>query len=211
LNYGLYLRDNQETEFSLNTMSDRYKTSIRQSCRNVRELLSPAYQNSMSSKICKQIKGLDVYRYAKKIALYHSMKGEVNLTTLWKTAPFQGKFCFFPTLKKDKSLLFLPATPATEFSENKYGIQEPLVDHTLAIPANEIDIIFLPLVAFDDYGTRLGMGMGYYDRTLENCSHPLLIGVAYDFQRQSYIQPQAWDISLAMIVTEVKIYRSDYA
>jgi 5-formyltetrahydrofolate cyclo-ligase len=188
-------------------MSDRYKNAIRKSCRAVREKLPTIYQFSISNKICQKILRLDEYRYAKKIALYHSMKGEVDLSSLWKTAPMQGKQCFFPSLKKNRSLLFLPATPATEFSENRFGIEEPLVDHGLEVPANQIDVIFLPLVAFDEYGTRLGMGTGYYDRTLENCSHPVLIGVAYDFQRQSYIQPQEWDIPLSMIVTETNIYK----
>lgn len=192
-------------------MSDRYKNSIRQTSLKVRELLSPEYQRSMSDRICARIRSLDVYRYAKKIALYHAMKGEVDLMPLWKTAPLHGKYCYFPALEENKSLLFLPATPVTEFTENRFGIEEPLVDHKLAIPTNDLEIIFLPLVAFDEYGTRLGMGSGYYDRTLENCPRPLLIGVAYEFQRQSYIQPQPWDIPLSIIVTETNVYRRDYA
>lgn len=189
-------------------MADRFKLALRRTYREVREKLSPTYQKKASSRVCQQIRALEQYRYAKRIALYQANAGEINLVDLWNTAPLQGKFCYFPVLTDNKALIFLPATPATSFVTNHYGIAEPDVDKTQAIATQELDIIFLPLVCFDEKGTRLGMGAGYYDRTLVHVKDTLLIGVAYDFQRQSYIDAQQWDIPLAAIITQSGTYWS---
>lgn len=189
-------------------MPNYLKNFLRLTLRGVRSRLSTHFQNQASERVCTRIKQLDPYRYAKRIALYHAVDGEINLDNLWHSAPLQGKFCYFPALTPDKKLVFLPATPATPFRKNSYNIPEPDVDFSLAISIDEINIIFLPLVAFDSYGTRLGMGAGYYDRTLAQQKPNLLIGVAYDFQHQSFIKPNEWDISLQAIVTPTQIYWS---
>ncbi len=182
-------------------VENRFKNALRKSYKQVRTHLPNVYQQAASNKVCQQITSIHQYRYAKTIALYHAVNGEIDLSGLWKSAPFQGKFCYFPLLNDDKTLSFLPATPVTPFKKNKYNIPEPDVSRELAIPASELDLIFMPLVAFDIMGTRLGMGAGYYDRTLEGENHPLLIGVAYDFQRSDFLQPQPWDVPLTAIIT----------
>lgn len=187
-------------------MTDRFKFALRQSCQHIRKSLPPVYQHNASAKICAHIYKTTHYRKAKRIALYQAIQGEISLSSLWQTAASQGKYCYFPVLNEDKTLFFLPATPATTFKENRYGINEPVVDKKEAILPEEIDIIFLPVVAFDGSGTRLGMGAGYYDRTLANNSSSILIGVAYDFQHFSYLQPHSWDIPLTAIVTPETIY-----
>lgn len=190
-------------------MADRFKQALRLTCQQIRKTLSPTYQNTVSSQVCARIRKLDQYRYAKRIALYQPVNGEIDLSGLWRSAPMQGKYCYFPALNNDKTLSFLPATPSSPFKENRYGIEEPDIGHEHAISPEQLDLIFIPLVAFDEHGTRLGMGAGYYDRTLANYRAPLLIGVAYDFQRQTYITPQPWDISLHVIVTERETYWRD--
>nr|WP_242602244.1 5-formyltetrahydrofolate cyclo-ligase [Legionella nagasakiensis] len=189
-------------------MADRFKEALRQTYRLIRKNLTLDYKQAAANKICSRIRTLEKYRYAKRIALYQSVHGEVDLGSLWKSAPLQGKYCYFPTLNEDLSLSFLPATPATQFYKNRFGIQEPCGQSEQALRPDELDIIFMPLVAFDDQGTRLGMGAGYYDRTLEKYKTRCLIGVAYDFQRLSFIAPQPWDIPLSVIVTERAIYWS---
>ncbi len=182
-------------------MANRLKNAIRRSCRQLREKLSLEYQNTASAQVCARIRNIEQYRYAKRIALYQSQKGEINLAGLWNSAPLQGKYCYFPALNEDKTLSFLPATPATPFVTNRYNIDEPEVAKSEALAPQLLDIIFIPLVAFDDRGTRLGMGVGYYDRTLAQTKGPLLFGVAYDFQKQFYIEPQPWDVPLTAVIT----------
>ena len=179
-------------------MSDRFK-----------DILRHTYKQKVSRQVCERIRRINQYRHATKIALYQAIRGEISLVPLWNSAPLQGKYCYFPVLNPNKTLSFLPATPNTIFKANRYNIQEPDVPHHLALEPGELDIIFMPLVAFDEYGTRLGMGAGYYDRTLSGEKRPLLIGVAYEFQRLAYIAPQPWDVPLAGIVTEKTIYWSN--
>jgi len=75
-------------------------------------------------------------------------------------------------------------------------------------PLAALDIALVPLVAFDDYGRRLGMGGGYYDRTFAYLRHrehwrrPKLIGVAFEFQRVAELPAQPWDVPLDGIITE---------
>ncbi|WP_419420323.1 5-formyltetrahydrofolate cyclo-ligase [Legionella sp. D16C41] len=187
-------------------MADRFKQILRNTNRAVRKKLPLSYQKEAAAKICTRIRQLKEYRYAKRIAFYHAHGGEISLKEIWQAAPMHGKYCYFPVITAEKKLLFLPATPATPLIENHYGILEPDVDLTHAIAPSNLNLIFIPLLAFDNYGTRLGMGAGYYDRTLENEHHALLIGVAYDFQYEPYIIPQEWDVPLTAVITPNNIY-----
>ena len=183
-------------------MDDRFKWALRKTCQNIRQKLPLAYQRNMSHQVCTHIRRLDQYRYAKRIALYQAMNGEIDLSSIWRSAPLQGRYCYFPALNDDKTLSFLPATPASVFRKNRFGIEEPDIDRNHAVTPAELDVIFIPLVSFDKKGTRLGMGAGYYDRTLAHSRAPLLVGVAYEFQRQSFLEAQSWDVPLSVIVTE---------
>lgn len=187
-------------------MIDYIKWSLRQSQKLVREKLSVSYQAKASNIICTKIQELKLYNIAKRIGFYQATRGEINLNSLWQLACVQQKFCYFPVIRPDKTLSFLPATSTTAFVENSYSIKEPKVSLMEAVEINKLDIIFIPIVAFDMYCTRIGTGAGYYDRTLQSINSPKLIGVAYEFQCEFYIEPQPWDITLHAIVTPENIY-----
>ena len=91
---------------------------------------------------------------------------------------------------------------------NRYGIAEPDPRHAEVIPVRRLDLILLPLVAFDERGWRLGSGAGYYDRALHHLRtgrrwrRPKLIGVGYECQRVDRLQPDAWDVPLDGMLTE---------
>lgn len=168
--------------------------------------LPAAYRIKASQQIAKRIQALEPYRQAKKIALYCAANNEVDLSFLWSSAPLHGKLCYFPVLNPDATLAFVPATPATPFKKNKYNILEPDVSLNEAIALNELDLIILPLVAFDRSGTRLGMGAGCYDRTLAGKTHGPLFGVGYSFQLQDFIAPEPWDVPLDAVITPKSVY-----
>lgn len=187
-------------------MADPVKIALRNTMKQVRSKLSDPFQATSSNQVCARIRTLEQYRQAKRIALYFAVNGEVNLHSLWSSAPLQGKYCYFPVLNEQSTLSFLPATPATTFKRNHYGIPEPDVSLDLALPIEELDLIIMPLVAFDIKCTRLGMGAGYYDRTLENRKKAFFLGVAYQFQRVDFINAEPWDVPLDAVVTQKAIY-----
>jgi 5-formyltetrahydrofolate cyclo-ligase len=183
------------------------RESLRAGLIKRRERLDPIEVGQLSDKICRRMMLLDEYRYAKHIALYHAVRGEIVLDRIWRAAPMHGKYCYFPICFGDE-LKFVPATPANEFVANKYGILEPKVDISKAIEPNALDLVLTPLVAFDPFGVRIGMGKGYYDKAFSKLSSdgPVLMGVAYQFQKQSFLPLQSWDVLLHGTLTESNLY-----
>ena len=186
-------------------MTKSFKQQLRVSYQDKRKQMSLAAKNNASIAICERVAALDAYRFAKRVALYRAVQNEINLDQLWLS---QDRTFYFPVMQENKTLLFLPATSPTDFSENKFGILEPHVSRTLAVTPSQLDIMLIPLVAFDEHGTRIGMGGGFYDRALMNVRTPLLVGVAYEFQRQAYIEPDPWDVPLNVVITEQQTYWS---
>ncbi len=189
-------------------MLDPYKNSLRNTIKHIRKNTSQGFRTHASQLICTKIKSLDYYRKAKHIALYFTINGEVDLHSIWNTAPLQGKFCYFPVLHTDYSLSFLPATPSTTFKKNHFGILEPDISLEHAIAPQDLDLIILPLVGFDSQCRRLGMGSGSYDRTLQHLDNTILLGVAYQFQHMNIINAQPWDVPLHAVITEQSIYEA---
>lgn len=185
---------------------NQIKENIRQTCIKMRKSLSPFEQSQASKKVCTHITSMDTFQKARKIALYVAINGEIDLSYLINTEQSNKKTFFFPITRRDHTLIFLPVTSKTSFVKNKMGILEPDLPSSLAVNSYELDIIFIPVVAFDECGSRIGMGGGYYDRTLANNTESFLIGVAYEAQKQPFINSESWDISLNAVVTQNKIY-----
>ena len=188
-------------------MPDLIKTTLRDTMKQIRSKISNSYRATASRQVCNRIRSLNQYRSANYIGFYCATKGEIDLEDLWKSASLQGKSCYFPILNENESTLsFLPAASSTPFKKNRYDIAEPDVSHDLAIPLNKLDLVLIPLVAFDVHCNRIGMGAGYYDRTFKDNKNCLLYGVAYQFQRVDELEPKSWDIPLHAVITQRAIY-----
>ncbi|HTB51975.1 MAG TPA: 5-formyltetrahydrofolate cyclo-ligase [Ferruginibacter sp.] len=93
----------------------------------------------------------------------------------------------------------------TEFSENAYGITEPVA--AAAIPSADIDMVLVPLVAFDARGYRVGYGKGFYDRFLADCNKNVVkVGLSYFGPVDVIEDADGYDIKLDHCVTPDKIY-----
>ncbi|MBI2784958.1 MAG: 5-formyltetrahydrofolate cyclo-ligase [Legionella longbeachae] len=188
-------------------MTDPTKKILRDTMKQKRSKLSVSYNTAASIQICSRIRSLEQYKNAKNIAFYAAANKEIDLASLWHHASSHEKICYFPVLKEDDlTLFFLPATPNTLFKKNRYGIAEPDISLDLAIPIENLDLVLIPLVAFDVRCNRLGMGAGYYDRTFKNKGKCSLFGVGYQFQRVDYIDLEPWDVQLNAVITQRAIY-----
>ncbi len=156
------------------------------------------------------------FRNARRIAAYLPADGERETAPLIERAWEMGKRVYLPVLLPHgvNRLWFARYTPDTQLIRNRFGIAEPArAAHTRVAPLS-LDVVLTPLVAFDAHGQRLGMGGGYYDRSFAyqlrhtRWLRPRLIGLAYDFQRQRRLPPQAWDVPLQAIATDQRIYLS---
>lgn len=97
-------------------------------------------------------------------------------------------------------------TDATKFTKNRYGISEPV--DGLEVPANKIDVVFVPLLAFDKLGHRVGYGKGFYDTFLKECAQDTIkIGLSF-FEAETAIE-DVWegDMKLDYCITPKTVYK----
>jgi len=188
------------------------KKAIRQQLRKKRSAL-PAYRQQLASYAIadKILRKISAIQRAGTIAFYIAKEGEIDLLPLMLYCLKQGRQCYLPVLESpgNKMLSFAEWAPGQAMSQNKYGIAEPVVPHRHLLPAAEMDLIFMPLVAFDDLGNRLGMGGGYYDRTLSQCygdsatssQKPFLVATGHDVQYVPQLPHDRWDIIPHITIT----------
>lgn len=140
-----------------------------------------------------------------KLAIYLHNDGEINTTPFIEWCWQQNIQLFLPVIHpfSQGNLLFLQYLPTTKMIINQYGIKEPQLNIQTLCLLKDLDIIFTPLVAFDTFGNRLGMGGGFYDRTLKsvNSCKTSIIGLAHNCQQVTELPTEVWDIPLPEIIT----------
>lgn len=188
------------------------RTELRKLIRTRRQELSIDAQAKASELILQQLSSHTKILSADKIALYLANDGELNLMPFIQWCWAKGKQVYLPVIHPfcTGHLLFLQYQQNTLMTKNSYGISEPKLNVNSICPLNQLDIICTPLVAFDDTGARLGMGGGFYDRTLahwQNLQHLYPLGLAHDCQQIEQIPTQIWDIPLPEIITPYKSYK----
>ena len=196
------------------------KTLLRKRIREQRAVI-PAYRQHLSSlSLARRILCcVPQLRRSRKIAFYLPQEGEISLLPVLAHCLMSKRECFLPVLMNTsgKQLGFARWIPGSPMSVNRFGIAEPYVAERELLSAAEIDLIFMPLVAFDARGHRLGMGGGYYDRSLAECfvnspgyrSTPYLVATAHDIQLVPDIPVEPWDIIPDVTITPARIIRPE--
>ena len=179
--------------------------------RQNRRTLTPYQQQKAANSAYLLASQHPKIRTAKHIAIFMSIDGELDTTPLIHWLWQQNKCVYLPLIHpfSPGNLLFLRYQPDSTLVSGALGLQHPKLDINKILPLTQLDILFVPLVAFDNHGNRLGMGGGYYDRTLHHWKKKKLwpIGLAHDCQQVEYLAPHSWDIPLPEVITPSKIWR----
>ena len=179
------------------------KSSIRALAAKLRDSLSAAQVEQQSRLIQDRALQSSFYREASAIALYSATGNEVATEAIGRDAVSRRKRIYFPRLTADAGLQWVASSDANAFHPGRYGILEPTGSDLLDADDADGLVVFVPGVAFDAYGNRLGRGQGWYDRALATLhDRAVTVALAYEFQIMDRIPAEPWDRPVQHIVTE---------
>lgn len=183
-------------------------TTIRKQLRKekiqARNNLTLEERNEFSKLIAEQILKTQAFQKAHTIMIYRAIKREVRLDAL-ETLAKDKRFVYPLCLNHGEMIALAPNGPDA-WKDGYCGIQEPVLEQSIQVSPEEIDMVICPCTAFDETGNRLGMGAGFYDRYLEKCTNAIVTAVAFEVQKTKTIPVEWWDKKMEMVFTEKGIY-----
>ncbi|TZF84439.1 5-formyltetrahydrofolate cyclo-ligase [Cognatilysobacter lacus] len=183
--------------------------SLRQEMRARRAALSPAHRIASAQQLADRLASVPGMPRSGYVAGYWAVDGEIALHA-WQSSLGPDRTYCLPVLGTDQCLRFAPWRPGDAIVSNRFGIPEPDASRVPLLAAAELAAVVMPLVAFDEQCNRLGMGGGWYDRTLAPVRdapvRPLLVGAGYEVQRASALEPAPWDVPVDAVCTESATY-----
>ena len=181
------------------------RQELRRFFRERRRALGSHQQREHALRVARHLLNNPVSWRSRRIGAYWANDGEVSLAPLLGELEYRNRQLALPVVSTAGRMAFYRYHRAAPMLVNRYGIPEPGPGSAF-VDGRSLDLILLPLVAFDEYGVRLGMGAGYYDRflgALPDPRRPRIVGIAHEVQRSADPLPfQDWDIPLDGIVTE---------
>jgi len=192
---------------------NKQRQSLRKSLRQQRKALTPYTQAEHALGLDKQLSNCSLFKRSKRIAAYLAADGEIDPVFVIENAWRSNKKIYLPVLAPFANrLYFAPYFVNSKMKLNRYQIAEPDVHPKHWLKPQQLDLILMPLVGFDKTGNRLGMGGGFYDRSLsfshfrKTTSRPYLIGLAHQLQHIDKLPHQAHDVPMHMIATEQELH-----
>ena len=190
------------------------RPQLRRMLRKARRALTPSEQRKAAHGLYRQLAQQPLFRRAKHISLYLPTDGEIDPRLLLRAAQRRGKATYLPVLSAwpRTKMVFQRVRPGDKLSPNRFRILEPRVNAKHQRQVWALDLVLLPLVGFDDAGGRLGMGGGFYDRSLaylarrQHWRKPTLLGLAHECQKVDRLAQASWDVPLAGTVTDKQWY-----
>ena len=185
------------------------KTFLRSHYKKKRLSLTKQEVDHLSQRVCKQLDKLSIWR----LKHYHifisiSKYNELDTSYIINKLKSEKKIIIVPKISNNE-LVHIAINDQTEFSINEYGIKEPNNGNHFII--ENLDLIFIPLLAFDLEGHRVGYGKGYYDRFLKLTNKSSLkIGLSF-FDPINKIQDiDDNDVKLDYCITPTQIHKFDH-
>jgi 5-formyltetrahydrofolate cyclo-ligase len=184
------------------------KSRLRAELRAARATVSPTLAAEAASAIADRALALTLEKleHPAPVALYAPLPGELDCFPLLAALARLG----YPTLlpvagEKATPLTFRLWRPGAPLVAGRFGLSEP----SASAPEMRPEILFLPLLGFDNEGARLGFGGGYYDATLARLREKGLtaaIGLAFSCQQAKEIPRERHDQKLDFVVTETRVF-----
>lgn len=190
------------------------RQQLRTQLRKARRALNPSQQRQAARGLYRQLAQHPLFRRARHIALYLPNDGEIDPRLILRAAQRRGKKTYLPVLSAwpRTKMVFQQVRHGEKFRPNRFRIPEPHINAAKQRTIWALDLIFLPLVGFDDAGGRLGMGGGFYDRSLayqarrKAWQKPVLLGLAHECQKVERLAQASWDVPLQGTVTDKHWY-----
>ena len=182
------------------------KEELRSKYLKLRSTLSPAEVSEKSIQIANEILKLPIWDFQNyHIFLPIDKKTEINTEGIISVLQGFDKNVIVPKIISQTSLAHYLLTDNTKFKVNRLGIPEP--EDGITVDAKKIDVVFVPLLAFDKKGNRTGYGKGYYDRFLLDCRPDVLkIGLSFFEAETSIDDISPSDIPLDYCINPLKTY-----
>jgi 5-formyltetrahydrofolate cyclo-ligase len=185
---------------------EEFKSDLRRAMLSRRKSHAPANCYLSSRLIQSQALRLPPYLAAKAVALYSPIENEVDTAAILADALERGKQVLYPRIGDEDRPCFFEISSPRELCPGRFGILEPAGAKYASLALLENLIIFVPGVAFDLRGHRLGRGGGWYDRLLKSLkSQALFVGLAYEFQLVERVATAKWDQDVHYVITEERV------
>lgn len=186
---------------------------LRRHLLNARAALSTAQRDAAAAAVSEHVLQLPQLQQPCAVGSYFSVRAELPTQQLNRRLIDAGHQLALPVLHPINrgQLLFLSLNESIRWVHNQYNIPEPELHAQHILPLQQLQILLVPLVGFDSQGNRMGMGGGFYDRTLSGYrkgSYPNLlpIGLALDCQHVEQLPNNPWDVPLPMVITPSKVW-----
>lgn len=171
-----------------------------------RDALDPVVRQQASRRIVDAVLVRDAFKRARSVMAYVSFGSEVDTSLLCETVLAGGKALLLPRIDKarDAIRVYQVRDLARDLEANRWGIREPRDTCPEVLPA-ELEFVFVPGVAFDTRGGRLGYGKAYYDRLLASAQAggaPTLVAGAFAVQVVDEVPMEPHDVRIPVVVTE---------
>ncbi|SEK86259.1 5-formyltetrahydrofolate cyclo-ligase [Aquimarina amphilecti] len=183
------------------------KKELRVKYKKMRSDLDEEDIDDLSMDIANGLLKLPIWEQS----FYHvflSIQKQKEINTEFILHILQGKDKNIVVSKSDfekNTLEHILLTDNTVLKVNSYGIPEPI--DGIPIPETKIDVVFVPLLAFDKKGNRVGYGKGFYDKFLSKCNpETTKIGLSFYTAEEDIREILATDIKLDYCVTPMNVY-----
>jgi 5-formyltetrahydrofolate cyclo-ligase len=184
------------------------KQDLRTAYRQLRKSLQPAVIEAKSQAINAQL--LDWLADRSHLQHFHlffpiDRFNEVNTFYIKESLDQLGKTLYTSQVNRGETELETLKLPKlVSFFLDEWGI--PVPQESIMVSPNKIEVVFVPLLAYDLTGNRVGFGKGFYDSFLSKLKHDVIkIGLSF-YEPEEGIQPDIHDVPLDYCITPEKVY-----